>query len=306
MPGLLCTLRRLWHHMCRFHHHSEEALATTLPPLYLVLVHGLKLPLQAVSISCSEAIRLRHAKLHCLYVDTPDHFTQLTTYNRAAPTEPVTIYDDVTPDSSTYGSAVSYTGSITQAGGQSNPVTTSSGASPTSTSSASSATTSSGGPEISTAASSSSLSTDAKVGVGVGVGVGVPLLLAALGICIFLARKHRRPQQTPQPQYPGSPQYVHNPSMQTQGYFAQGPPAQAWSPQPMTNQYHHDGPPMYLPGKPPYTPPTSPPPALTELSGEGRDMHEMDSTVGATSPGLSTVSPYRAGSDYAGSPRITS
>ncbi|KAK3080336.1 hypothetical protein LTS18_002326, partial [Coniosporium uncinatum] len=113
----------------------------------------------------------------------------LTTYNRAAPTEPITIYDGVASDSSTYGSAVSYTGSITQAGGQSNPVSAGSGVSPTNANDANSAASNSGTPTASPAALSSGLSTDGKIGVGVGVGVGVPLLLAALGILLLLGAK---------------------------------------------------------------------------------------------------------------------
>ncbi|KAI5358030.1 hypothetical protein Slin15195_G063600 [Septoria linicola] len=155
-----------------------------------------------------------------LQPDTPSPFTQLTSY-RAAPTTAVQIDPSAIPGPSTYALAASYTAPATRS---TNAIDNGSSCTVSATASLATASGQVG----------RGLSTGTKAGIDVGIGGGV-FLLAAFGLCFFLAHRRKKTDtaQTaataPVRQlYPGSP-YSH---MQTAPpYPYSSPPTQGsnWS-----------------------------------------------------------------------------
>ncbi|EME42524.1 hypothetical protein DOTSEDRAFT_26109 [Dothistroma septosporum NZE10] len=181
---------------------------------------------------------------------TPLVISQLTTY-REPPTTRRQVAPGVTPDSSTYASALTWTdtrpGSLSAT--ISSSATFSLSATPTTF------------PSLAASTShSSTLSTGSKVGIGVGVAGGVCLIASLLLIVVLMHRRHKKQAQSvlspPPPQWPQSP------------YMQQAPRYPAY-------------PPYQAPeGETPVSPkpsvsagPNAPP---SELAGEARLMtHEM-------------------------------
>ena len=203
---------------------------------------------------------------------TPSPITQLTTY-RDPPTTRRRVAPGVTPDASTYASAITWTD--TRAGSLSDTVLNTASASHEDTVDGTTS------PTLATASSSpQSLSTGSKVGIGVGVAGGVCLFASLLIALVIMHKRHKRqaaqnsqPPQPP-PQWPQSP------------YMGQAPPYPNNPPyQPPLGPHWHPGPQVvYQAPSSEVDTPASPKPSMSagpnappsELPVEERRMaHEM-------------------------------